>query len=162
MSAMGDKGFAIQELTPQELSEALQLAWEVFLEFDAPDFSEEGVNEFKRFISQEPFAEKMATGECRMWGCYRDGELAGFVSTRPPCHIALLFVRKHHHRNGIARTLIESVREHYAVNHGVTAITVNSSPYAVAVYRRLGFIDIGPEEIKMGMRFIPMQWTASP
>jgi len=29
---------------------ALDLVWQVFLEFEAPDYSEEGIQEFKKFI----------------------------------------------------------------------------------------------------------------
>jgi hypothetical protein len=37
------------------------------------------------------------------------------------------------------------------------AITVNSSPYAVPVYEKLGFWRMGTEEIKNGIRCVPLR-----
>lgn len=31
---------------------ALELVWETFLEFEAPDYTEEGINEFKKILSK--------------------------------------------------------------------------------------------------------------
>lgn len=35
-------------------------------------------------------------------------------------------------------------------------MTVNASPYAIPVYRKLGFIDIDVEQVINGIRFTPM------
>ncbi|WP_334295796.1 GNAT family N-acetyltransferase [Clostridioides difficile] len=39
----------------------------------------------------------------------------------------------------------------------LTEITVNSSPYAVEVYHKLGFKDTAVEQIVDGIRFTPMK-----
>ena len=36
-------------------------------------------------------------------------------------------------------------------------LTVNSSPYAVPVYHKLGFCDVDEEQIVNGIRFTPME-----
>ncbi len=41
-------------------------------------------------------------------------------------------------------------------NHPI--YTVNSSPYAVPVYHKLGFIDMVSEQLADGMRFTPMKF----
>ena len=41
-------------------------------------------------------------------------------------------------------------------NHPV--YTVNSSPYAVPVYHKLGFIDMDSEQLSDGIRFTPMKF----
>lgn len=41
-------------------------------------------------------------------------------------------------------------------NHPI--YTVNSSPYAVPVYHKLGFIDMDSEQLADGMRFTPMKF----
>ncbi|EGD76310.1 hypothetical protein PTSG_01013 [Salpingoeca rosetta] len=41
----------------------------------------------------------------------------------------------------------------------VTHVTVCSSPYAVQVYSRLGFVATDEEQTEHGMRFVPMQAT---
>ncbi len=39
--------------------------------------------------------------------------------------------------------------------------TVNSSPYAVEIYRRLGFAPTDHEQITNGIRYTPMKYTGS-
>ena len=39
------------------------------------------------------------------------------------------------------------------------AITVNSSPYAVLVYRKLGFVETDTEQLADGMRYTPMKFV---
>ena len=41
------------------------------------------------------------------------------------------------------------------------SITVNSSPYAVEVYRHLGFTPTGGEQNIDGLRFTPMKYPGS-
>ena len=36
-----------------EIQRALELIWETFLQFEAPDYSEEGIKSFKNFIDDE-------------------------------------------------------------------------------------------------------------
>ena len=38
---------------PEEITEALDLIWETFLQFDAPDYCDEGVSAFRDFIRDE-------------------------------------------------------------------------------------------------------------
>ena len=71
-------------------------------------------------------------------------------------HISLLFVDWQYHRRGIARQLFAYIRNR-ALNAGCTEITVHSSPYAVPVYQKFGFIKTGPEQELNGIRYIPMK-----
>ena len=43
----------IRKLEPEALEEALALVWEVFAEFEAPEYTQEGIEEFWRFIDLE-------------------------------------------------------------------------------------------------------------
>lgn len=85
-------------------------------------------------------------------------QLAGVIATRGADHISLLFVRKENHRQGIARTLFDRVVMECRDQNGVNRITVNSSPYAVEVYHRLGFVDTDTEKTINGIRFTPMEY----
>ena len=38
-------------------------------------------------------------------------------------------------------------------------MTVNSSPYAVKIYRALGFVEVDTEQISDGIRYIPMTYS---
>ena len=48
------------------------------------------------------------------------------------------------------------VLEELKKDKSLTQITVNSSPYAVKVYERLGFMKTGEQQEKNGILFIPM------
>ena len=57
----------VRPLSPQELPAAMRLAREVFLEFVAPDYSEEGRRSFLKFLEMEqilPLACLLYTSRC--------------------------------------------------------------------------------------------------
>lgn len=86
---------------PEEITEALDLIWETFLQFDAPDYCDEGVSAFRDFIRDEG---TVATLE--FWGAHRDDELIGVIATNEHRkHICCFFVKSEYHRQGIGRRL---------------------------------------------------------
>lgn len=40
----------IGKIAKDEMNDALNLVWSVFLKYEAPDYNEEGINEFKKTI----------------------------------------------------------------------------------------------------------------
>ena len=40
----------IKRILNEEMKRALDLVWKVFLEYEAPDYTEEGIKEFKKTI----------------------------------------------------------------------------------------------------------------
>lgn len=58
-----DKGYIIKILNESDLKEAAQLIWRVFLEFEAPGYSEEGVRTFKDYIKLSSMIRRLDTGE---------------------------------------------------------------------------------------------------
>lgn len=150
--------YKIKKLEACDLQDALHLVWETFLAFEAPEYSDEGVQEFRNFIELPAIMDMQARSALLLWGCFDDDRIAGVIASRPPCHISLLFTDKEYHRRGIARALHHTVLEHYKMNSDYKVMTVNSSPYAVEVYHRLGFVDMDVEQLKNGIRFTPMQY----
>jgi GNAT superfamily N-acetyltransferase len=144
----------IFSLKKEEIQKALDLVWTVFLEFEAPDYTQQGIDEFKKFIDCKSMMDQINNGNLRFWGCKIQGELAGVIATRNRTHICLLFVKKEFHRRGIASKLFQTVKEDLRGH----PITVNSSPYAIEVYHRLGFMDTDLEQTVNGMRFTPMSY----
>ena len=118
----------------------------------APD---KGVAEFRRYIGHGAISEKMDNGELSLWGSFEGGRMTGVAAVRTMDHISLLFVRKEFHRRGIARRLFETAKQACA---GAKEITVNSSPYAVEIYKRLGFVPVSEEKTLGGIRFTPMKY----
>ncbi len=149
--------YTIALVTESLLPDALALVWNVFAEFEAPEYAEEGVEEFRRFIEPETIKEKLGSGSLTMWVCLNGNAVIGVIAMRPPCHISLLFVDKSYHHQGIARALFEHLLYNIRQNTRHTEITVNSSPYAAGFYRRMGFADMDKERTVNGIRFIPMK-----
>lgn len=145
----------IIRLQKSDLKDALDLVWNVFLEFEAPDYSENGIQEFRNFISYHSIVESYEKGELEFWGCTHTNEIVGVISTRGKDHICLLFVKKEYHGQGIARSLFETVKKSCII-YDSHRMTVNSSPYATEVYHRLGFVDTDEEKTVNGIKFTPM------
>lgn len=139
----------IRILRDSERIEALQLAREVFLGFEAPEYSEEGVREFLGYLDREARIHSL-----QMFGAFLRGGLAGMLAMAPNGHISLFFVAERFHRQGIGRALFQAVLNEYAGQR----LTVHSSPYAVPAYRRLGFADTDCEQCVNGIRYIPMTY----
>ena len=151
----------IREVEKSELKEALDLVNRVFSEFVAVDYSDQGKKTFEDYIKTkyEEMLSDIETGHKKLWGYYIEGEIAGVIATRDVSHIALMFVDKRHHRKGIARQLLDNVLTELNDTAGLTQITVNSSPYAVKAYERLGFIQTDDKQEKDGIIYIPMALT---
>lgn len=146
------------KLNRKDLRTALELVWEVFEEFEAPDYEEMGVQTFRHFIEYHSMLGKMDSGEMRFWGCYQNSYLVGVIALRPGQHISLLFVRKQFHHLGIAKSLVRVViAELKKEKPAVPVITVNSSPYAEGFYKAVGFEPLGEEEKRDGIRYTPMR-----
>jgi GNAT superfamily N-acetyltransferase len=146
----------IIKLEKNNIRNALELVWAVFQEFEAPDYSRQGIEEFRKFILYNSVIEKLDKGEMCFWGCVDNDNLTGVIATRGVNHICMLFVNKEYHRRGIARSLFETV-EDICKSQNINKITVNSSPYAIEVYHHLGFFDKDKEQTVDGIRFTPME-----
>jgi len=147
-----NKHYSYSELDIEKLYKTLELVRDVFMEFEAPDYSEEGIEEFLRFLEPVEIAEKLEEDKLRIWICECGNEVIGMIAANEE-HINLLFVSGKHHRKGIARHLLELMTKHFKT----ALITVNSSPYAIEAYRRLGFKETDSEQEINGIRYTPMK-----
>ena len=138
----------IREIGRGETEDALALVWRVFQEYEAPDYTKKGVEEFYKSIHDENYLAQLC-----WYGAFIQEKLVGILATRSRgTHIALFFVEGKYHRQGIGKKLFGAVRD---ANH-FCGMTVNSSPYAVPVYHKLGFRDTDAEQVVNGLRFTPM------
>lgn len=138
----------VKELCDEEKDSATELCWEVFKEYKAPDYTEYGTEEFCRSIHNRGFISQL-----RYFGAFDRERMIGVIAIRGCGHIALLFVKGEYHRRGIGRRLFERAKKECGEK-----ITVNSSPYALVIYRRLGFKETGSEQSINGLRFAPMEY----
>ncbi len=144
-------------LKSNDLKEASSLIWDVFSEYVAPGYSSEGIETFRKFIQTEELAKSLDSGRFFILGCFDKEKLVGLVAVMDLYHISLLFVDKLYHRRGIARELlVNAVHRCVEGNPKLAELTVNSSPYAVEIYKKLGFEVTGEQTIKNGITFTPM------
>lgn len=139
----------------EEIDSAIELALSVFMEFEAPEYSEEGVEAFKSFLFSEDFKRYYTEEHNFFAGCFDGETLVGIAAMRNESHICLVFVDKSYHRKGIASRLLEMMIENRK-QAGIERITLNSSPYGAPFYRAIGFVDTDVEQTQDGIRFIPM------
>ena len=98
--------------------------------------------------------DKERTRNLQFYGAFEGDSLVGTLCMREPQHIGGFFVKSDYHRKGIGRDLFHTMRRDYDKQE----FTVNSSPYAVEVYRHLGFEEMDQEQTVNGIRFIPMKY----
>ncbi len=145
-----------RDMQPDEESEVSGLIARVFNEFIAPGYTEEGRQEFLRYMQPEALLERMQAGNATLVACV-DSQIVGILQLRDSSHISMLFVDKAFQGQGISRELLNRAialaRQH---DPNVSQMTLNSSPYALPIYEKLGFHPTAPEQIHNGIRFTPM------
>lgn len=143
------QNITVRELEKEMAEEALSLAWKVFNEYESPDYTKEGIDEFYKCIHDINFITQL-----RLFGAFDHEKLIGVIASRSEgTHIALFFVDGKYHRQGIGRQLFQTLRKECHSDR----MTVNSSPYAIPVYHKLGFRDLDKEQVVNGLRFTPME-----
>ncbi|MGN1330256.1 MAG: GNAT family N-acetyltransferase [Clostridia bacterium] len=145
--------YECREMNLNELEETMELVKKVFDEFEAPEYSDEGIKNFYKFANVENI-KKLLNENLKIVIVKDYSKIIGMLAIRDNSHIGMLFVDKSYHRKGIAKYLIRYAKGLYRMNN--TDITVNSSPYAVEIYKRMGFEILSNEKETDGIRFIPM------
>lgn len=140
-----------------EWEEIMDLAWRTFEEFEAPEYPEEGINNFREFVTDETLYKMFVNGAYQVFVALDGEKLIGMISLRDVRHISLLFVDKDYHRKGVGRGLVNHLREYMYCEMGQTFVTVNAAPYAEGFYHKLGFKDTGRRTLLDGIIFTPMQ-----
>lgn len=147
---------------PGEETAVCAMVERCFNRFVAPGYSAEGRQAFLNYASAKQMAKRQQAGhfvlvaEC-------DGVIAGMIEVRGNDHISLLFVDEACQGRGISRELTRRALDLCRQQQpDLRLVTVNSSPYAVPVYERLGFRAAAPEHEANGIRFTPMILEITP
>lgn len=153
-----ETSFQIRSAYRDEWQDAMALAWKTFLRFEADIYSPEGVRNFQNFISDSTLYRMFVMGVYQMFVALERNKIVGMITLRNSTHISLLFVDEAYHRRGIGRALMKHLTEYLLSEVGASHVTVNSSPYGVEFYHKLGFRDVRPEEKKDGIIYTPMEF----
>ena len=145
--------FTIRRLSEDERQAALDLAWVVFSEYESPDYSAEGTEEFRKCLHDEDYLHGL-----QYYGAFDGEKLIGEIAIRPDRkHICFFFVDGSYHRRGIGTRMFRRLLEDYPDE----TITLNSSPFGLPFYKAIGFAATEEEKTVNGIRFTPMKYVRS-
>ncbi len=155
------ENIVIRKITSEEVDEAMKLALEVFMQFEAPDYGHEGVESFKRDIVENPeYLKNARLGKCPIYAAFDGEKMISLIGMRSnKTHINLVFTRREYHRMGIARAIFNHLlKDVLEENPTLDALTLNSSPYGLPFYLKIGFVVQSEEQQMNGIRFTPMRY----
>lgn len=153
--------YNIRKINAGEVEEALSLALEVFMQFEAPDYKPEGVHTFKRdIVENAEFIAKCKKGECPIYAAFDNGKIIGIIGMRSSkTHINLVFTKKQYHRKGVATAIFNYLLDDILKEDpDLEEITLNSSPYGKEFYLHIGFIPLSEEQESDGIIYTPMKY----
>lgn len=152
--------YDIRRITSSEVKEALALALEVFMQFEAPDYKPEGIEAFQHIIKNEAFISKCEQGVYPIYAAFDKGKIIGIIGMRSNrTHMNLVFTKKEYQRQGVATLLFEYMLSDILKDRPAPReITVNSSPYGKPFYLHIGFKPQSDEQEADGIRFTPMKY----
>ena len=136
----------------QEVVKGLHLVWDVFIRENANSCTQQGIEEFARFIKMENFMPLVESGEMIVFGAVEGQDLGGVGAVRRDGHISLLF----------ANALVVEMCRYCTMQFALMGMTVNASVVSTEAYHHMGFRDLAPVQEKNGIRFVPMDLMISP
>ena len=142
----------IKKLDPKSISETIPLVWQVFCDYEAQNYSAQGRQAFFSAVNDPEYLAQLDG-----YGAFDGDSLIGIIATRDNgSHIALFFVDGKYHGQGFGKSLWTAL----LADNFSDKITVNSSLYAVEIYRKLGFVQVGDEHEQDGIRYVPMEYVS--
>lgn len=153
---MDREPYQLRFIRPEEWEDAMELAWRTFLQYEAGDYTKDGVEHFRDFVTDNSLRKMFDRGAYQVIGAFRSEQIVGMIALRNENHISLLFVDSRFHFQGIAGSLMKAMCGYVKNELGKTMVTVNSSPYAVGFYHKIGFTDTGPQTVADGIIYTPM------
>ncbi len=154
--------YNIRKINKNEVKESLDLALEVFMQFEAPDYKPEGVETFKKdVIENQEFINNCEKGICPIYAAFDGDRIVGIIGMRATkTHINLVFTKKEYHHKGIATAIFNYLlNDLMTENPNLKEITLNSSPYGKGFYQHIGFTAQTEEQEIKGIRFTPMKYV---
>lgn len=128
------------------------LLMDVFLACETPDYTQEGIDTFSAYVNDENIMRNLD-----MYGAFIDNEIIGVLAARNEGkHISLFFVDSKYQRQGVGKRLFSTFARHISAK----SITVNSSSYAVDIYRKLGFSQTDAEQTQNGIKYTRMEYKS--
>lgn len=150
--------FQIREARKEEWETAMELAFRVFLKYEAMEYGPEGIRNFAEFLTDEMLKKMFLTGRYLLFVATKGDTLIGLITLRSGNHISLLFVNEEYHRRGVGKALVKYLQEYMLEHTSYEKLTVNAAPYGIPFYHKIGFKDTGIQTRKEGIIYTPMEF----
>lgn len=135
----------------------IEVVRDVFNEFVAPGYTQEGIDEFYNYANIVKLTERSKRDHFTILAQDND-DILGIIEIRNPNHVSMFFVQKNFQNKGVGKALFKEAMKQIAKrNQNIEELTVNSSLNAVPAYERLGFVVQGGEQCLNGIKFVPMK-----
>ena len=152
-----EKNKAIRLLDASELQMAMDLAWKVFSEYQAPRLPDEAVEEMWATLDYEYMLHRYGDGSVRLWGAFDDGRMVGMCVIRGLSYLQLLYVDGEYQGQGVGTNLLkQAVLDCKKQDEWLDHLTVSAPITAAGFFEKLGFAATGDEEVLDGMAVVPM------
>jgi len=119
------------------------------------DFEDDGLAFFLNAVSERSIRDYMEQGFRYLVALERH-EIVGVIAIKDYRHMFHLFVDKAYHKKGIAKLLWDTISRDSIEQEKIDKFTLNSTSYALPVYRRWGFNIAGERQTMHGISFTPM------
>lgn len=149
--------YEIRWARAEDWAPAMKMIWKTFMKFEGNVYTEEGIQNFWDFISDDMLYHAFLKGNYQMMVAVDRGRIVGAGSVRNRNHLSLLFVDEEYHHRGIGAALLNRLCEYLKVEEGERYMSLKAAPYAVGFYRKVGFREVAPEEEYSGIRVTPME-----
>jgi len=156
MSSVSERQPTLRPATPDDAPRIAQLIASLRsqLTFDA---QADGSREFLVSMEAPALRANLEAPNFSHFVAEQDGELLGVIAVRDRSHLFHLFVAAQRQGQGLSRKLWNLARLHAEAQGASGEFTVNSSPFARAVYERFGFRATAPPTTKHGVTYVPMR-----
>ena len=144
----------IREAKPEH-SESISILINSVAHYFTLDPSGKGAEFFLESITPEAIRSYISDPSYYYLVAFQDEELAGVAALKEGTHLFHLFVAPPFQKKGLSRQLWDAIQDGAKLDN--SKFTVNSTPYAVPVYEKLGFNVTGPRTEMNGIAFVPME-----
>ena len=136
--------YEIRLAQEDDIVPALDLAWRMFVKFDAPDYGAEHT-ERMRVAIEDRLKDLSIYTKRLLVVALADDKVVGMIETYGTNRISLLFVDSEYQRKGIATALMSKIASELKMRD-YDKIVLNSSPYGLPFYKHFGFSVVEEEK----------------
>ena len=136
-----------------EEEEICSLAIRVFNQFVAHQYSEQDKKAFLKYVEPKCLSKRFYEDSFVLVAAIKE-EIVGMIELVSNSRISLFFVEGHLQKIGIGKELLKKSVEICRIKNPVlTEISVNSSPNAMDIYKKLAFSVMDSDKEKNSIRF---------